>query len=278
MVTKLIRRIGEPTGNLVLIDLSWIVNQYHKSESDIITEIFGTVNQHFKLSEELHGELLGELFNNGDIPHHRQVIVNERVVIATKGVDIVVSPNECVENDYILKPNTKYIRVWFDFVSTPLTSNIKNKHCEIVPRFIETRLPNSNSPKTMLSFITFDILVFNSKDSITNYLKLMKYYAPIKRVFLSLGMSGRTDEEIHEELDKMKKYYLEINEELEYPFRIKFIHNADCKAPGEDDEDNISYGNLYYLGEAIKKLDYVDDLIVYLHQIGKPIVGVRLNV
>lgn len=72
------------------------------------------------------------------------------------------------------------------------------------------------------------------------------------KVFLSVGMHGRTMEEIHHDITKMKKELHRL-----YPDKdLSFVDNADCV--GVDDD-----GRLYYLGEAIKKMDRCD--AVYFH-------------
>ena len=72
------------------------------------------------------------------------------------------------------------------------------------------------------------------------------------KVFLSLGMHGRTMEDIHKDISTMKR-------ELRrwYPDKeLIFVDNADCTGLDVD-------GRLYYLGEAIKKMDKCD--AVYFH-------------
>lgn len=72
------------------------------------------------------------------------------------------------------------------------------------------------------------------------------------KVFLSLGMHGRTMEDIHKDISTMKR---ELRRR--YPDKeLIFVDNADCTGLDAD-------GRLYYLGEAIKKMDKCD--AVYFH-------------
>ena len=69
------------------------------------------------------------------------------------------------------------------------------------------------------------------------------------RVFLSLPMSGFTDEEIQENINKMKSIIM-----LKNPFgevEIEFVDNFSCEPV--DSKDAVT-PNLLYLGEAIKKM------------------------
>ena len=69
------------------------------------------------------------------------------------------------------------------------------------------------------------------------------------RIFLSLPMSGFTDKEIQENINKMKSIIM-----LKNPFgkvEIEFVDNTDC--PPIDSRDAVT-PNLLYLGEAIKKM------------------------
>ena len=62
----------------------------------------------------------------------------------------------------------------------------------------------------------------------------------MKKVFLSLGFSGRTKEEIMNDIEKAKEIIIKYNPDEE----IEFIHNYDYES------DN----RLECLGEAIKKM------------------------
>lgn len=74
----------------------------------------------------------------------------------------------------------------------------------------------------------------------------------IIKVFLSLGMHGRTMEDIHKDISAMER---ELRRR--YPDKeLIFVDNADCTGLDAD-------GRLYYLGEAIKKMDKCD--AVYFH-------------
>ncbi len=78
----------------------------------------------------------------------------------------------------------------------------------------------------------------------------------MKKIFLSLPMSGRSDEEIKAQIEKMKAEFL-----LKNPFdegeEIIFVDNL------ENDIDpsrcvDVKTEPLLYLGEAIRKLAYCD--------------------
>ena len=77
----------------------------------------------------------------------------------------------------------------------------------------------------------------------------------MKKIFLSLPMSGRSDEEIKEQINKMKSEFL-----LKNPFdgeEIEFVDNF------ENDIDpsrciDLKTEPLLYLGEAIRKMAYCD--------------------
>ena len=77
----------------------------------------------------------------------------------------------------------------------------------------------------------------------------------MKKIFLSLPMSGRTDEEIRTQIEEMKAKFL-----LKNPFgkgEIIFVDNL------ENDIDpssciDVKTEPLLYLGEAIRKLAYCD--------------------
>lgn len=78
----------------------------------------------------------------------------------------------------------------------------------------------------------------------------------MKHIFLSLPMSGRSDEEIKAQIEEMKAIFL-----LKNPFdkgeEIEFVDNL------ENDIDpsrcvDVKTEPLLYLGEAIRKLAYCD--------------------
>ena len=82
----------------------------------------------------------------------------------------------------------------------------------------------------------------------------------MKKIFLSLPMSGRSDEEIRAQIEEMKAEFL-----LKNPFdegeEIVFVDNF------ENDIDpssciDIKTEPLLYLGEAIRKLAYCDGLYI----------------
>ena len=74
----------------------------------------------------------------------------------------------------------------------------------------------------------------------------------IMKVFLSLGMHGRTMEDTHKDISAMKRELRRWYPDEE----LIFVDNADCTGSDAD-------GRLYYLGEAIKKMDKCD--AVYFH-------------
>ena len=78
----------------------------------------------------------------------------------------------------------------------------------------------------------------------------------MKRIFLSLPMSGRSDEEIMAQIEEMKAMFL-LKNPLDKGEEIEFVHNL------ENDINPIRYIDvktepLLYLGEAIRKLAYCD--------------------
>lgn len=78
----------------------------------------------------------------------------------------------------------------------------------------------------------------------------------MKKIFLSLPMSGRTDEEIKAQIEEMKAEFL-----LKNPFangeEIEFVHNLENDV---DPDGCIDLKNepLLYLSEAIRKLAFCD--------------------
>ena len=92
----------------------------------------------------------------------------------------------------------------------------------------------------------------------------------MKRVFLSLPMSGRTDVEIEKQIEEMKRWILKskyYDDEA-----IIFVHNLECNPQGygivdDYEEHGINYRcvpaecrqePLLYLASAIKQMAYVD--------------------
>ena len=78
----------------------------------------------------------------------------------------------------------------------------------------------------------------------------------MKRIFLSLPMSGRSDEEIKAQIDEMKAEFL-LHNPLDKGEEIVFVDNL------ENDIDpsrcvDVKTEPLLYLGEAIRKLAYCD--------------------
>lgn len=92
----------------------------------------------------------------------------------------------------------------------------------------------------------------------------------MKRVFLSLPMSGRTDEEIEKQIEEMKRWILKskfFGDEA-----VIFVHNLGCNPQGygivdDYEEHGIDHRcvpaecrneALLYLGYAIEQMAYVD--------------------
>lgn len=74
----------------------------------------------------------------------------------------------------------------------------------------------------------------------------------MKKIFISVGMNGRTDDEVLWDIARAEKWIYENLCERRFEFEgVRVIDNFDCQAP----EDA---GCLWYLGEAIKKLDGCD--------------------
>lgn len=92
----------------------------------------------------------------------------------------------------------------------------------------------------------------------------------MKRVFLSLPMSGRTDEEIEKQIEEMKRLILEskIFGDEAVIFVHNFGHNPQGYGIAEDYEEHgiihrcipaeCRQKPLLYLGYAIKQMAYVD--------------------
>lgn len=68
----------------------------------------------------------------------------------------------------------------------------------------------------------------------------------MKKVFISVGMNGRSDADV---VSDIARAILNICEQ--YGPRVEIVDNWDCEGP-----DNV--GRLWYLGEAVKKLDGCD--------------------
>ena len=68
----------------------------------------------------------------------------------------------------------------------------------------------------------------------------------IKKVFISVGMRGRTDSDVGLDIDRAYRAVWEM-----FEHNVKIFDNWGCQGP--DDA-----GRLYYLGEAIKKLGDCD--------------------
>ena len=79
----------------------------------------------------------------------------------------------------------------------------------------------------------------------------------MKRIFLSLPMSGRSDKEIMEQIKEMKAIFLMKNS-FERGEEIEFEDNTDC--PPIDSRDTVT-PPLLYLGEAIRKMAYCDGVL-----------------
>lgn len=78
----------------------------------------------------------------------------------------------------------------------------------------------------------------------------------MKRIFLSLPMSGRSDKEICDQIEEMKARFL-LKNPFEKGEEIEFVDNL------ENDIDpsrciDVKTEPLLYLGEAIRKLAYCD--------------------
>lgn len=82
------------------------------------------------------------------------------------------------------------------------------------------------------------------------------------KVFLSLGMSGKSENEIRRNIDLMKSMGHYIFNNLKDDDDIVFIHNADYAAPA--DRLLIKNPALYYLGEAIKKMGDADAVLFWV--------------
>lgn len=81
-----------------------------------------------------------------------------------------------------------------------------------------------------------------------------------KLVFVSVPMNGKSNEEIEQELQKARNFYMMITKKN--PKDVAFIDNYDF---GKKDEryENETYKNsrLCYLGRAIKRLALCDEAV-----------------
>ena len=68
----------------------------------------------------------------------------------------------------------------------------------------------------------------------------------MKKVFMSVGMNGRNDQDIVQDLDRAGQKIYEL-----FGGDVGIYHNYDCEGPDYA-------GRLWYLGEAIKKLGACD--------------------
>lgn len=72
----------------------------------------------------------------------------------------------------------------------------------------------------------------------------------MNKVFISVGMNGRTHEDIVADLTRAREW-VDKNIREKYGDHIEVVDNLDCTGPADA-------GCLWYLGEAIKKLDGCD--------------------
>lgn len=75
------------------------------------------------------------------------------------------------------------------------------------------------------------------------------------KIFLSLPMSGRTDEEIRNQIDEMERIIIESG--LFEGQEIEFVHNLDNDIDPKGCLD-LKHEPLLYLGEAIRKMAFCD--------------------
>lgn len=76
----------------------------------------------------------------------------------------------------------------------------------------------------------------------------------MKKVFLSLPMHGKSDLEIRNEINYLKSDEIKQKLEIELNDDIEYIDNFDATGTESD-------GRLYYLGQAIQKLDKCDAIL-----------------
>lgn len=69
----------------------------------------------------------------------------------------------------------------------------------------------------------------------------------MKKVFISVGMNGREFKEVIQDIHRARLAIMNMFDDDQF----EIIHNNNCVAPD-------GAGRLYYLGEAIKKLDGCD--------------------
>lgn len=77
------------------------------------------------------------------------------------------------------------------------------------------------------------------------------------KVFLSLGLSGKTVTEIDYDIKRMSEKILDIMSNIAPNEKIEIVHNADYYPDPEERR-----GRVYCLGEAIKKMDECE-LVVF---------------
>lgn len=82
---------------------------------------------------------------------------------------------------------------------------------------------------------TTEVKVENRKEKIT-----------MKKVFISVGMSGRNEIDVRNDIKRASENIRKL-----YGEEVEIVHNYDCVAPEGS-------GRLYYLGEAIKQLGDCD--------------------
>lgn len=81
----------------------------------------------------------------------------------------------------------------------------------------------------------------------------------MKKIFLSLPMSGRTNADIETEISYMKTVFLlKYSDDKE---EIQFIDNHNCIVPAEEITKSTC-SSLLYLGEAIKKMADCDIFVL----------------
>lgn len=86
----------------------------------------------------------------------------------------------------------------------------------------------------------------------------------MKRIFLSLPMSGRSDEEIKTQIEEMKAEFL-LKNPLDKGEEIAFVHNFEEMEVITNTFDLFEGERktpaLYYLGRAINKMAYCDGVL-----------------
>ena len=79
----------------------------------------------------------------------------------------------------------------------------------------------------------------------------------MKRIFLSLPMSGRSDQEIQEEIIRMKSLFL-LKGNFNDP--VEFVDNSDCNI-SEDECKRVYRPNILYLGCAVGRMSICDAVL-----------------